>query len=479
MTKFIGSNRADSAIASPGNILKGFTGGSLRQLSDAHGDTISGRGGADLILGGPGNDHINGGSGNDGLLGGEGNDVINPGTNRPDANGIGFEILVGGAGNDTFTVSAANSHNVLVDYAGEDGENGVTVNLATGTATDTFGNTDTLHGVTSVIGTTLNDNFTGTDSNDFFNPNDGVDTIDGGDGSDTLFYGNIAQFGIDFSNDNGITVNMSDVDNAGTVIDPNGDTDTFTNIEHIVGTRNDDTFNNQLFDAWFSGGEGNDVFNGSQIAQDTVDYSLDVIGGGLSGVTVSLTNETATDGFGDHDTLHNIDNVTGTRFADTLVGNAGANSLSGGKGNDTIDGGKGADTIVGGLGKDILDGGANAANPDGADHDQDVFVFNSIAEIGKGAKSDTILNLDTVVVHDIIDLTNIDANTHKHGNQDFKYISNEPFHHKAGELHLFPNGGVVVLEGDVNGDGKADFQLRLDPGFGFSADNLHGIIPIN
>ena len=52
MTKFIGTNRGDSAFASPGNILKGFTGGSLRQLNDAHGDTFLGRGGDDLIIAG-------------------------------------------------------------------------------------------------------------------------------------------------------------------------------------------------------------------------------------------------------------------------------------------------------------------------------------------------------------------------------------------------------------------------------------------
>jgi Ca2+-binding RTX toxin-like protein len=193
MTKFIGTNRGDSAFASPGNILKGFTGGSLRQLNDAHGDTFLGRGGDDLIIAGQGNDHLNGGTGNDALAGGVSNDVLDPGTNRPDANGIGFEILIGGAGDDTFNVSVANSHNVIVDYAGEEGMSGVTVNLAAGTATDATGNTDTLHNVTSVFGTDLDDHLTGAATDDFFNPADGVDTIDGGDGSDTLFYGNIAQ----------------------------------------------------------------------------------------------------------------------------------------------------------------------------------------------------------------------------------------------------------------------------------------------
>ena len=84
MTKFIGTNRGDSAFASPGNILKGFTGGSLRQLNDAHGDTFLGRGGDDLIIAGQGNDHLNGGTGNDALAGGVSNDVLDPGTNRPE-----------------------------------------------------------------------------------------------------------------------------------------------------------------------------------------------------------------------------------------------------------------------------------------------------------------------------------------------------------------------------------------------------------
>src|SRR5262245_244274 len=347
MTKFIGTNRGDSALADPINTLTGFSGGSLRQFNDTHVDTLLGRGGSDLIFAGPGDDRVNGGSGNDGLLGGTGNDVINPGTNRPDANGIGFELLAGNEGDDTFNVSAANSRNVLVDYFTEEGENGVTVNLATGTATDTFGDTDTLHGVTFVIGTVLNDHLIGAATDDFFNPVDGDDTIDGGNGSDTLFYGEIAQFGLNpGSNNSGITVNMGDTDNAGTVIDANGDTDTFSNIEHIVGINDNDIFNNNLFDAWFSGAGGDDIFNGSQVAQDTVDYSSDVIGGGLHGVTVDLFNGTATDGFGDHDTLHFVDNVTGTRFADRLIGDLNANRLEGGAGNDFIDGSEGADVIV-------------------------------------------------------------------------------------------------------------------------------------
>jgi Ca2+-binding RTX toxin-like protein len=366
---------------------------------------------------------------------------------------------------------------VLVDYAGEDGESGVTVNLASSTATDSFGDTDTLHGVTHVIGTRQDDHFIGDATDDFFNPSDGVDAIDGGDGSDTLFYGNIDQFNLDLSSEEGITVNMGAEDNAGTVIDPNGDTDTFINIEHIVGSTNDDTFNNDLFDAWFSGGAGDDIFNGSEVAKDTVDYSLDVIGGGLHGVTVNLETGQATDGFGDHDTLNSIDNITGTQFADMIFGNSDGNRLEGGAGNDTISGGAGADVIVGGLGADIMQAGLlGSAHSDFA---QDTFIFNSVAEIGKGKHHDKIFDFEVGFGGDIVDLTAIDANSHRHGNQDFKDIFADHFHHKAGELRVVINGAVARIEGDVNGDGKADFQLDVQSGFNFSTDNLHGIIPVN
>ena len=35
------------------------------------------------------------------------------------------------------------------------------------------------------------------------------------------------------------------------------------------------------------------------------------------------------------------------------------------------------------------------------------------------------------------------------------------FHHKAGELHYVEHGTYVTVEGDVNGDGKADFQIDV------------------
>jgi serralysin len=78
-----------------------------------------------------------------------------------------------------------------------------------------------------------------------------------------------------------------------------------------------------------------------------------------AGVRVSLaaTAAQATGGAGS-DKLSAFENLTGSNFNDTLTGSKGANIVSGLDGNDTISGGIGNDTLVGGEGNDILKGDA-------------------------------------------------------------------------------------------------------------------------
>ena len=63
--------------------------------------------------------------------------------------------------------------------------------------------------------------------------------------------------------------------------------------------------------------------------------------------------------------------------------------------------------------------------------------------------------------HDKIDLATIDARTTAAGDQAFKFIAQQAFHHKAGELHVVRTAGHSVVEGDGNGDGHADFQIDV------------------
>ncbi len=58
---------------------------------------------------------------------------------------------------------------------------------------------------------------------------------------------------------------------------------------------------------------------------------------------------------------------------------------------------------------------------------------------------------------DKIDLHLIDASTKVAGDQAFTFIGGANFTGVAGQLHF--QGGI--LSGDVNGDGRADFEVQV------------------
>jgi len=149
-----------------------------------------------------------------------------------------------------------------------------------------------------------------------------------------------------------------------------------------------------------------------------------------------------------------------------LFGNAGNNSfdLSGlaaisglafidaGAGDDTITGSAIADLIRGGAGKDAMAGGGAG----------DVFDFDAVADIGK-KKGQLDLISDFAKGLDRIDLSTIDANGSKKGDKAFKLLKKEgaKFTDKAGQLAFDQKKGNTFVQGDTNGDGKADFKLQL------------------
>lgn len=157
-----------------------------------------------------------------------------------------------------------------------------------------------------------------------------------------------------------------------------------------------------------------------------------------------LSSASAALGSGTKDlVLLGIDKISGTGndVANAIVGNKAGNVLSGLGGNDVL---------TGALGRDVLTGGAG----------NDRFDFNAIGETSKAAATRDVVT-DFSHGHDKIDLATIDARTTAAGNQAFKFIAQQAFHHKAGELHVVKLAGHSVVEGDVNGDGHADFQIDL------------------
>lgn len=133
---------------------------------------------------------------------------------------------------------------------------------------------------------------------------------------------------------------------------------------------------------------------------------------------------------------------TGNGEANVILGNSGANILQGLAGSDRL---------TGGHGRDVMSGGSGA----------DTFDFNGIGESSKkAALRDHITDFTRGA--DKVDLSTIDARSKVAGNQAFKWIGKQDFHNKAGELHVYKAGSNMILEGDINGDGKADFQIQLE-----------------
>jgi serralysin len=204
------------------------------------------------------------------------------------------------------------------------------------------------------------------------------------------------------------------------------------------------------------GNQGNDTLNGGRGADDldggggadTVTYAAS-----SAGVNVKLALTTAQSG-GDAagDTLSLIENAVGSNRNDVLRGTATANLLTGLAGNDVLDGGAGIDTLTGGNGRDVMTGGTA----------RDFFDFNTIGETKVGALRDVIQSFERGI--DDIDLRDIDAKTGVPGNNGFKFIGAANFHGVKGELRINDLGAQVIVQGDVNGNGTADFEILVKAG---------------
>jgi len=155
------------------------------------------------------------------------------------------------------------------------------------------------------------------------------------------------------------------------------------------------------------------------------------------------------------------DTLKGDAGNDTLKGDAGNDKLYGGAGNDTLHGGSGNDTLRGDAGNDKLYGGAGRDTLHGGSG-KDTFIFKSVKDSTVGASGRDTIKDFSHEAGDRIDLKAIDASTKKAGNQAFKFIEDDAFHKKAGELRYEKKGGKTFVEGDVDGDGKADFSILFD-----------------
>jgi Ca2+-binding RTX toxin-like protein len=257
--------------------------------------------------------------------------------------------------------------------------------------------------------------------------------------------------------------------------------------EYLMGYAGNDNLSGDYGDDTLDGGTGNDILDGGADSNTSIyndyksSYSVS-----KSGATYSVSNL-----FEGTDTLTNIAYL---QFADGTVAiddalpkpvitkppvvietpkpvtppvviekpktvistiqTNGDDLLTGTKGNDTMSGVLGNDTLIGGLGADQLQGHKGA----------DVFQFNDINESGITAKTrDTITDFKSSD-GDKIDLSAIDANTSKTGNQAFTKLDiGAKFSGKfAATGQLFFDTATHILWGNVDTKSGADFSIQLN-----------------
>ncbi|MDR6759240.1 Ca2+-binding RTX toxin-like protein [Mycoplana sp. BE70] len=315
-----------------------------------------------------------------------------------------------------------------------------------------------------VYGGEGNDEIRGGSDNDRFYGEAGADKLYGGSGNDMLDGGADRDFLYGGAgNDTFVVVNAGDkvIENASEGTDlvlasvsftlaANVERLTLTGTTKINGTGNnlanvligntaDNVLDGKAGADKMQGGKGNDTYvvdNRGDAVVEKADEGIDFIKASVS-YTLGANIENLT--------LTGTGNLSGTgnTLANVMKGSSGNNTLKGEAGNDTIYGGVGADKLYGGLGADT-------------------FVFTSIADSTVASSGrDTIYDFSRAQ-KDKIDLKAIDASAKAGGDQAFTFIGKETFHKKAGELRYEIKSGNTFIQGDVNGDGKADFSITLD-----------------
>ena len=208
--------------------------------------------------------------------------------------------------------------------------------------------------------------------------------------------------------------------------------------DHIFGPTGNATLNGNAGSDVLEGGTGNDRLNGGT-GIDTAYY------GGSTAIIADLSGATDTvHRGGETDTLTGIEGIVGTRAPDTFRGDGNANWFMGGDGKDLYTGGGGRDT----------------------------FDFNTVNDSRVGASARDVIT-DFTHGTDKVDLSSIDADTTRPGDQAFHWVSSAAFTGAPGELGFFTSGANTVIQASNDGDTVGELQIQLTGHPSLSASDFY------
>lgn len=328
---------------------------------------------------------------------------------------------------------------------------GITSFFATGEAGDDTLDASALTNGVALAGGSGADTLTGGSGNDVLTGGGGTDTIDGGDGLDTNSFQGIGA---------SVTATVA-ADGTGTA-SYGSVNESFTGIENLTGSENDDILTATGGAANVLRGEGgNDILAGGG-GTDVIDGGDGIDTNSFQGISLGVVATVNADGTGTasygsvSESFTGIENLTGSENNDVLVANGAAANTLRGEGGD--------DVLAGGGGTDIIDGG------DGID-------TNSFAGIGLGVTA--VINADGsgtatygAVSENFVGIENLTGSDHADnltGNDSANQIDgglgDDVIAGLGGDDILFGGSGADTIDGGVGND-------RLVGGFG--DDELNG-----
>jgi Ca2+-binding RTX toxin-like protein len=409
--------------------------------------------------------------------------------------GGGENYLRGGSGDDTYYVRSRTDQ--VVELAAGDGLDSIIATIDTrlgafvenlilsGPGHLTGRGNDLANAITGTAGNNLLSGFGGADTlagmagADTLVGGSGNDRLDGGTGTDLLTYAEAT---------GAVAVDLGRSRATGAE-----GIDTLAAIENVIGSAFADSLTGGGGDDLMRGGAGHDIFH----LQQAGDLAIEAEGDGIDEVFAYVGGLTMAANIENLRLLGAAGSATGNALGNLMTGRIGGDALSGGGGNDTLSGGDGADTLqgdaaddrllggagadrlFGGAGSDRLEGGAEGDALDGGAGNDTLIGGTQRDTLTGGAGADAFLfaagdaggstagTADRITDFnqgegDRIDLRGTDAHAGLAGDQAFAFIGQAAFGGIAGQLRYGQAASRTDITGDTDGDGAADFLIRLD-----------------